>query len=181
MKQQEINLGDAVKVLDGLFKDKTGVVVGKIAVGNDFDDPYYEVEMQCEVPDKYKCRKTLIGSNNVIAGVSAEELEVVCPRNSQQSQRLIPKDYINQLYALQEKLTTLECECLRFTEWVINFTRDCRSVAVHFDNEYLTLAAQKMVVNLRPKTAEEKEAEKRVLRDAANEAFNKAIGRDLKK
>lgn len=179
--KQEINLGDAVKVLDGVFKDKTGVVVGKIALGNDFDDPYYEVEMQCEVPDKYKCRKTLIGSNNVIGGVSAEELEVVCPRNSQQSQRLMPKVYINQLCALQAKLTTLECECLRFTDWVINFTRDCRSVAIHFDNEYLTLAAQKMVVNLRPKTAEEKEAEKKVSRDAVNEAFNKTIGKELKK
>lgn len=179
--KQEIKLGDTVKVLEGQFKYETGIVVGINTYDKDFDDPYYEVEMQCEVPDKYKCRKTLIGSNNVIGGVSAEELEVVCPRNSQQSQRLIPKDYLNQLLALQAKLTTLQCECKRFAYWVMNLTHDCRSVAIQFEDEYLDMAARKMAANLRSKTAEEKEAEKQVLRDAVNEAFNKTIGKELKK
>lgn len=144
MKQQEINLGDAVKVLDGLFKDKTGVVVGKIAVGNDFDDPYYEVDMNCEVPEKYKCRKTLIGSNNVIGGVSAEGLEVVCPRNLQQPQRLIPKDYLYKCLELQEKLTTLQCECMRFADYVMSLTQNRNTQAILFDDEYLNMAAQRI-------------------------------------
>lgn len=177
--KREINLGDIVKVLKGQFVDKIGTVVGMQVYDGDYADPYYEVEMQCEVPDKYKYRDTLISPNNTIGGLSADELEVTHPFFPKQ--RLIPKDYLNQILALQEKKAILECECRRFTDWVINFTRDCRSVALHFDNEYLTLAAQKMVVNLRPKTAEEKEAEKKVLRDAVNEAFNKTIGTELKK
>lgn len=177
--KREINLGDIVKVLKGQFADKIGTVVGMQVFNGDYADPYYEVEMQCEVPDMDKSRDTLIGPNNTIGGLNADELEVIYPTSLKQ--RLIPKDYLNQILALQEKNAILECECRRFTDWVINFTRDCRSAAVQFENEYLTLAAQRMVVNLRPKTAEEKEAEKKVLRDAVNEAFNKTIGKELKK
>lgn len=139
---QEIKLGDTVKVLEGVFKDKIGVVVGINTYNKDFDDPYYEVEMQCEVPDKYKCRKPLIGSNNVIGGVSAEELEVVCPRNSQQSQRLTPKDYLNKCLELQEKCTTLQCECMRFADYVMNLTHGHVAMAIYFDDEYLDMAAK---------------------------------------
>lgn len=141
---QEIKLGDTVKVLEGVFKDKIGVVVGINTYDKDFDDPYYEVEMQCEVPDKYKWRKTLIGPNNVIGGVSAEELEVVCPRNSQQSQRLIPKDYLNKCLELQEKYTTLQCECMRFADYVMNLTHGHDAMAIRFDDDYLNVAAQKV-------------------------------------
>lgn len=141
---QEIKLGDTVKVLEGVFKDKIGVVVGINTYDKDFDDPYYEVEMQCEVPDKYKWRKTLIGPNNVIGGVSAEELEVVCPRNSQQSQRLMPKDYLNKCLELQEKLTTLQCECMRFADYVMNLTHGHDAMAIQFDDEYLNVAAQRV-------------------------------------
>ena len=136
----ELKLGDIVKVSKGVFAGKTGHVVGISTYDNNFTDPYYEVYMHCVVPDKYKCRKTLIGSNNVIGGVSAEELEVVCPRNSQQSQRLIPKDYLNQLLALQEKLTTLECEHRRFADYVMNLTHNRDTQAIHFDDEYLNMA-----------------------------------------
>lgn len=179
--KQEIKLGDTVKVSRGVFKDKIGVVVGMIVLGNDFDDPYYEVDMNCEVPEKYKCRKTLIGSNNVIGGVSAEELEVVCPRNSQQSQCLIPNDYLNKCLELQEKYTELQCECRRFAGLVMNLTRDCRLVAVQFENECLNMAAHIIAADLRPKTAEEKEAERKMISDAAKYAFNKTIGKELKK
>ena len=177
--KREINLGDIVKVLKGQFADKIGTVVGMQVFNGDYADTYYEVEMQCEVPEMYKSRDTLNGQNNTIGGLNADELEVIYPTSLKQ--RSILRDYLNQILALQEKNAILECECRRFTDWVINFTRDCRSVALHFDNEYLTLAAQKMVVNLRPKTAEEKEAERKKFSDAVNDAFNKTIGTELKK
>lgn len=140
----ELKLGDTVKVLEGVFKDKIGVVVGINTYDKDFDDPYYEVEMQCEVPDKYKCRKTLIGPNNVIGGVSAEKLEVVCPRNSQQSQHLTPKDYLNKCLELQEKYAILQCECMRFADYVMNLTQNRDAIAIRFDDEYLNMAAKKL-------------------------------------
>lgn len=87
----EIKLGDKVEVLHGVYKGKTGTIVGMMVLDQDYTDPYYEVEMGCEVPEKYKCRKTLIGSNNVIGGVSADELEVISPTS--QKPRIIPKDY----------------------------------------------------------------------------------------
>ena len=77
LEAQEVKLGDVVEMLRGQFAGEKGVVVGIIAYGNDYTDPYYEVDMQCEVPDKYKCRKTLISPNNVVGGFSACEF-VVC-------------------------------------------------------------------------------------------------------
>ena len=88
---------------------------------------------------------------------------------------------MHELLELQEKYTTLQCECMRFTDWVMNLTRDCHSVAIHFDDEYIDLAARKIAENLRPKTAEEKEAERKKFSDAVNDAFNKTIGTELKK
>lgn len=73
----DVKLGDEVKMFKGLFAGETGTIVGIMACGNDYTDPYYEVDMNCEVPDKYKCRKTLITPNNVIGGVSANEFEVM--------------------------------------------------------------------------------------------------------
>ena len=87
----ELKLGDIVKVSKGKFAGKTGHVVGISTYDNNFTDPYYEVYMYCVVPEKYKCRKPLIGNNNVIGGLSADELEVLYSAKSQQ-QRLIPKD-----------------------------------------------------------------------------------------
>ena len=74
---QEVKLGDVVKVLRGRFAGEKGVIVGIIACGNDYTDPYYEVDMACEVPDKYKCRKTLITPNNVVGGFNACDF-IVC-------------------------------------------------------------------------------------------------------
>ena len=75
---QEVKIGDVVKVLRGQFAGETGVVVGIIACIGDYTDPYYEVDMECEVPDKYKCRKnTLAQPNNVIGGLSVYEFEVI--------------------------------------------------------------------------------------------------------
>lgn len=88
---------------------------------------------------------------------------------------------IQELLELQKKYTTLQCECMRFADWVLNLTRDCHSVAIHFDDEYIDLAARKIAENLRPKTAEEKEAERKKFSDAVNDAFNETIGTELKK
>ena len=88
---------------------------------------------------------------------------------------------LTKVLALQEKYTTLQCECMRFADWVVNLTRDCHSVAIRFDDEYLDMAARQIAGNLRPKTAEEKEAERKKFSDAVNDAFNKTIGTELKK
>lgn len=74
---QEVKLGDVVKVLVGQFAGETGIIVGISACHNDYTDPYYEVDMNCEVPEKYKCRKTLMTPNNVIGGLSAHEFKVI--------------------------------------------------------------------------------------------------------
>ena len=150
----ELKLGDIVKVSKGKFAGKTGHIVGISAYGNDFTDPYYEVQMYCVVPEEYKCRKALINPNNVIGGLSADELEVIYSAKSQQ-QRLVPKDYLKQILDLQEKYTTLDCECRRFADWVLNCSRDCRARAIQFDNEYLNLASREIYSHLRPKIAEE--------------------------
>jgi len=77
LEKQMVALGDVVKILVGNFAGERGVVKGMMVIDNDFTDPYYEVEMECEVPDEYKCRKTLLTPNNVIGGVSAYEFEVI--------------------------------------------------------------------------------------------------------
>lgn len=74
---QEVKLGDVVMLLVGSFAGETGIVVGISACRNDYADPYYEVDMNCEAPEKYKCRKTLITPNNVVGGLSAYEFEVI--------------------------------------------------------------------------------------------------------
>lgn len=73
----EIKVGDTVRVSKGQLAGKTGMVVGIIVCGRDYSDPYYEVDMDCEVPDKYKCRKHTLITNNVIGGLSTDELEVI--------------------------------------------------------------------------------------------------------
>ncbi len=82
---QEVKIGDVVKVLRGQFADETGVVVGIIACIGDYTDPYYEVNMDCDVPEKYKCRKSFISPNNVIGGLSAYDFEVIGNRAPMQS------------------------------------------------------------------------------------------------
>lgn len=74
---QGVKIGDVVKVLRWQFAGETGVVVGIIACIGDYTDPYYEVDMDCEVPDKYKCRKNTLAPNNVIGGLTAYEFEVI--------------------------------------------------------------------------------------------------------
>ena len=74
---QEVKLGDVVKLLVRPFAGETGIVVGISACCNDYTDPYYEVDVNCEVPEKYKCRETLITPNNVIGGLNAHDFEVI--------------------------------------------------------------------------------------------------------
>lgn len=85
---QEVKLGDVVKVLVGQFAGETGVIVSISACRNDYTDPYYEADMNCEVPDKYKCR-SFIFPNNVIGGLSATDFEVIGNRASKQPSKEI--------------------------------------------------------------------------------------------
>lgn len=88
---------------------------------------------------------------------------------------------LQELLDLQDKYTTLQCECMRFADWVLNMSHDRCAIAIKFDNEYLDMAARELAANLRSKTAEEKEAERKKFSDAVNDAFNKTIGTELKK
>lgn len=82
---QEVKIGDVVKVLVGQFAGETGIVVGIIACDKyDYTDHYYEIALNCEVPEKYKCRKTLVTPNNVAGGFSAHEFEVIGNRAPKQ-------------------------------------------------------------------------------------------------
>ncbi len=77
LEKQEVALGDLVMILVGKFAGEKGVVKGISVCDNDFTDPYYEVDMACEVPDRYKCRKTLVKPNNVIGGLGASDFKVI--------------------------------------------------------------------------------------------------------
>ena len=74
---QEVKLGDVVTVLVGHFAGEKGVIVGMIACDkSDYADPYYEIEMECDVPEEFRVRKTLIGQSCVIGGVEKRYLKV---------------------------------------------------------------------------------------------------------
>lgn len=82
---QEVKIGDVVKVLVGQFAGETGIVVGIIACDkSDYTGPYYDIALNCEVPEKYKCRKTLVTPNNVAGGFSAHDFEVIGNRAPKQ-------------------------------------------------------------------------------------------------
>lgn len=78
LNAQEVRLGDVVTVLVGHFAGEKGVIVGMIACNvSDYTDPYYEIEMECDVPEEFRVRKTLIGQSRVIGGVEKRYLKVV--------------------------------------------------------------------------------------------------------
>ena len=64
---------------------------------------------------------------------------------------------ISELLALQDNYTTLQCECRRFTDWVLNLSRNSAAVAIRFDNECLNLAADTLIKKFQPKTDSHKE------------------------
>lgn len=75
---QEVKLGDVVTVLVGHFAGEKGIIVGMIACDkSDYADPYYEIEMECDVPEEFRVRKTLIGQSRVIGGVEKRYLKVI--------------------------------------------------------------------------------------------------------
>lgn len=47
---------------------------------------------------------------------------------------------IQELLELQKKYTTLQCECMRFADYVMNLTHNRDTQAIHFDDEYLNMA-----------------------------------------
>lgn len=82
---QEVRLGDIVTVLVGHFAGEKGVIVGMIACDkSDYADPYYEIEMECDVPEEFRVRKTLIGRSRVIGGVEKRYLKVIGNRAPKQ-------------------------------------------------------------------------------------------------
>lgn len=82
---QEVRLGDVVTVLVGHFAGEKGVIVGMIACDkSDYADPYYEIEMECDVPEEFRVRKTLIGQSRVIGGVEKRYLKVIGNRAPKQ-------------------------------------------------------------------------------------------------
>lgn len=57
---QEVRLGDIVTVLVGHFAGEKGVIVGMIACDkSDYAGPYYEIEMECDVPKNLGFAKRL--------------------------------------------------------------------------------------------------------------------------
>lgn len=82
---------------------------------------------------------------------------------------------VSELLALQAKYTELQCECRRFLDWVLNMSRDCRAVAIMFEDDSLRFAASEICTNFRIKTAEEKDAELKVLRAKAEEIANNTL------
>lgn len=82
---QEVRLGDIVTVLVGHFAGEKGVIVGMIACDkSDYAGPYYEIEMECDVPEEFRVRKTLIGRSRVIGGVEKRYLKVIGNRAPKQ-------------------------------------------------------------------------------------------------
>lgn len=47
---------------------------------------------------------------------------------------------IQNLLELQDKYTTLQCECKRFADYVMNLTHNRDTQAIRFDDEYLNMA-----------------------------------------
>ncbi|MDE6536074.1 MAG: hypothetical protein K2K82_08730 [Muribaculaceae bacterium] len=76
LAKQEVKLGDVVKVLIGPFAGETGTIVGTAVCATSYDTPYYEVDMACEIPDKYKCHKGPLMSKSV-SGLTACDFEVI--------------------------------------------------------------------------------------------------------
>lgn len=47
---------------------------------------------------------------------------------------------LTKVLALQEKYTTLQCECKRFADYVMDLTHNRDTRALQFDDEYLNMA-----------------------------------------
>lgn len=84
---------------------------------------------------------------------------------------------ISELLALQKQYTELQCECRRFVDWVMNLSINCCADAIRFENDYLNIAANKLIAKFRTKTEAEKSAEAEVLSDMINEAVKYTIAK----
>lgn len=47
---------------------------------------------------------------------------------------------VHELLELQDKYVTLQCECKRFADYVMNLTHGRDAMAIQFDDEYLNMA-----------------------------------------
>lgn len=75
--KQEIKLGDKVEVLHGAYKGKTGTIVGMMVLDQDYADPYYEVDMDCEVEERHKCLNMMRTPSNRIGGIIASDIKLI--------------------------------------------------------------------------------------------------------
>lgn len=48
---------------------------------------------------------------------------------------------MHELLELQEKYTMLQCECMRFADYVMNLTHNRDTQAIRFDDKYLDMAS----------------------------------------
>lgn len=51
---------------------------------------------------------------------------------------------MHELLELQEKYTTLQCECKRFADYVLNLTYESNTIRLEFENKYLEMAAKSL-------------------------------------
>lgn len=51
---------------------------------------------------------------------------------------------IQELLELQDKYTTLQCECKRFADYVLNLTYESNTIRLEFENKYLEMAAKSL-------------------------------------
>ena len=77
LKKQAVKFGDIVKVLKGHFAGKQGVVKEMVVLAPYYDDVYYSLDMDCEVPEKYRIHKGNPIQNKVVGGLLIADFEVV--------------------------------------------------------------------------------------------------------
>ncbi len=188
----EIKVGDKVRVSKGRFTGETGVIVGIIVCGRDYADPYYEVDMDCEVPDKYKCRKSLISQNNVIGGLSAYEFEVIGNRTHTEPTAPTIKagDFVRVLENLHEpiclegdlhlEITNIPPYAVSQKRWKVisvEVRRDCAGCiyTLKHDDSFIYNIPEDCVELVQPKEQTEAEEDTRIRQiEAELDEFRKA-------
>lgn len=179
LESQSVMMGDVVKILRGELAGENGVVVGIIALDkNDYTDPYFEVEMNCEVPDKYKCRKDTLNPRNIVGGLTACDFEVIGNRapekeNIHKGKTItipVKTDFgedvgvalLDRALELQKKYTELEREIVRLFDFMNATSNGQHLFALKFSNDMLGTIANSICTDFRPLTEEEK---KQMFRD----------------
>lgn len=138
--KETINVGDRVKILSPLAENIIGRVVSMQHSVNAKEPPLYTVEIEDTSTPSQPME---------LYGLSTASLEIL-PSSKYDSPRLINKEVLRELLALQEKYDDLNNECRRFMDWVVNYTQDTSSTAIEFDNDSLIWVSQIIRTKLRP-------------------------------